>query len=114
MYIPNIAGTIRTSQVLDRETANYYWLTVYAQDHAPVPRYARLEVFIKVIDVNDNRPQFLAPVYYMTVPENSPEGIVVGKVTAKDGDNPEEKLTYSMVNMDDRKNFTVDPVTGKL
>lgn len=53
--------------MLDRETASYYWLTVVAQDRALVPQFARLEVMVDVLDVNDNIPQSTEPAYYASV-----------------------------------------------
>ncbi|XP_069130300.1 protocadherin Fat 1-like isoform X3 [Argopecten irradians] len=106
-------GTIRTSQILDRETAPHYWLTVYAQEHAPVPQHARLEVFIKVIEVNDNNPQFLLPINYMAIMENSPGGLVVGNVSAYDKDNnPTERLTYSITKGNTGQYFSINVTTG--
>ncbi|XP_033742919.1 LOW QUALITY PROTEIN: protocadherin Fat 1-like [Pecten maximus] len=106
-------GTIRTSQILDRETASHYWLTVYAQEHAPVPQHARLEVFVKVIEVNDNSPQFLHPINYMAIIENSASGLVVGNITAHDKDNnPTERLTYSITKGNTGQYFSINITTG--
>ena len=108
------AGTICTSQVLDRETATHYWLTVYAQDHGLVPLHTRLEVFIEVKDVNDNIPMSYEPVYYTSVPENSNEvGRHVAHVQAFDLDqNPSQKLTYEISRYDPKGFFIIDSETG--
>lgn len=37
-------GQIKTNAVLDVESKQHYWLTVYAQDHGVVPMHSRLEV----------------------------------------------------------------------
>ncbi|KAK3099997.1 hypothetical protein FSP39_013258 [Pinctada imbricata] len=106
-------GTIRTSKVLDRETTDHYWLTVYATDRGIVPLHARLEVYIKVIDVNDNVPQFYKPVYYMEVEENSSPGRVVGQVQAYDkDDNPTQELSYSITDSDSTGGFAINSITG--
>lgn len=103
-----------TTQVLDRETASHYWLSVYAQDRGLVPKYARLDVYIKVIDVNDNIPQMTLPVYYMEVKENSKPEVVVGVVEATDkDDNPSEELTFSITKGNAQKHFKIDKYTGK-
>ena len=100
--------------MLDRETASHYWLTIYAQDHTPVPQHARLEVFVKVMDVNDNIPQFVQPVYYMEVLENSKPGVVVGQVAAYDEDkNPTQRLEYSITSGDTSGYFNIDRFTGR-
>lgn len=100
---------------MDRETTSHYWLTVYAQDRGLVPLHARLEVFINVIDVNDNVPQMQHPVYYMEITENSDEGTVVGQVTATDKDeNPSQSLTYKITKprSSQRQFFQINPQTG--
>ena len=56
-----VAGTIRTRQVLDRETSPHHWLSVIAQDDGLVPFNTRLEVLVTVTDVNDNVPQVRGP-----------------------------------------------------
>ena len=71
------AGTIRTNAVLDRESKSYYWLTIMAADHGTVPRSSIAEVYVRVDDVNDNKPRTELPVYYPEVLENSEEGVPV-------------------------------------
>ena len=65
------AGTIRTNAVLDRESKPFYWLTIMAADHGTVPRSSIAEVYVRVDDVNDNKPRTELPVYYPEVLENS-------------------------------------------
>jgi len=48
-------GMIHVKEALDRETQQFYWLTVYAADSAPVPRSSFVDVLIEIDDVNDNR-----------------------------------------------------------
>ena len=71
------AGTIRTNAVLDRESKPFYWLTIMAADHGTVPRSSIAEVYVRVDDVNDNKPHTELPVYYPEVLENSEEGVPV-------------------------------------
>lgn len=40
----SVTGTIKTSAVLDVETKDHFWLTVFAQDHGVVPLYSSVEV----------------------------------------------------------------------
>jgi protocadherin Fat 1/2/3 len=108
-------GTICTSQVLDRETATHYWLTVYAQDHGLVPLHTRHEVYIEVKDTNDHIPMTFDPVYYGTVPENVNEkGLFVTQVQAYDLDkNLNQTLTYEITRYDPLNFFKIDKYTGK-
>lgn len=110
----SISGTISTSQVLDRETATHYWLTVYAQDHGLVPLSTRLEVYIEVKDTNDHIPITYQPVYYGTVSENVNTGTVT-QVQAFDLDlNLNQSLQYTITRYNQDNFFKINPVTGKL
>ncbi|GFN75006.1 protocadherin fat 1-like [Plakobranchus ocellatus] len=114
--LSKIACTIRTSQVLDRETKAFYWLTVIAQDRALVPRFARLEVLITVDDVNDNIPQSLEPAYYASVPENL-GGIIqrIVQIQASDGDyDGSQQLAYSITGGNSGQFFAIDEVTANI
>ncbi|KAH3830964.1 hypothetical protein DPMN_104222 [Dreissena polymorpha] len=113
-YIVSSVGTICTSQVLDRETATHYWLTVYAQDHGLVPLHSRLEVYIEVTDVNDHIPLTFEPVYYGTVVENANNGFVT-QIQAFDLDrNLNQSLKYTITRFDPLEFFQIDPETGML
>ena len=107
-------GTIRTNQVLDRETSSHYWLTIFAQDRSLAPQFARQEVLIEVLDINDNVPLSKEPCYHATVPENSRRGIPVVKIQATDGDkNPEQRLRFEITGGNPQHFFKIDPVHGK-
>ncbi|XP_065345647.1 fat-like cadherin-related tumor suppressor homolog isoform X4 [Cloeon dipterum] len=79
-------GNISTLAVLDRESKKSYWLTVFAQDHGVVPLHSRIEVYVEVLNVNDNTPLTLQPVYYPSIAENSPAGQEVLTLEARDDD----------------------------
>ena len=76
----SLPGVIRVATQLDRETEASYWLTVYAQDHGTVPMSSSVEVYISVVDVNDNPPETDQPVYYVDVPENSAANRIVKRI----------------------------------
>ncbi|XP_061184166.1 protocadherin Fat 1-like isoform X2 [Saccostrea echinata] len=106
-------GIIRTSRVLDCESASYYWLTIYATDRGLVPLHTRHEVYIKVTDVNDNIPQMQQPIYFMNVTENTREGTVVGQVQGYDNDvTSRQDLSYSIAETDPSSYFRINRVTG--
>ena len=52
------SGIIKTNIVLDREIRDYYELTVTATDEGAPPLTGYTKVIIKIIDINDNQPQF--------------------------------------------------------
>lgn len=97
-------GSLTVSGNLDRETRDTYNFCVIATDNGQPSMTARVDVEISVLDVNDNAPKFyayseiglidgktvedgsLVPIYYASVPEDSPIGSVVTKVYANDTD----------------------------
>ncbi|KAL5013005.1 hypothetical protein ScPMuIL_011556 [Solemya velum] len=109
-------GTLFSSQVFDRETASHYWLTVYCQDQGVVPLYSHVEVYIEIMDENDNVPMTLEPIYYVSVPEEDDGGgQFVVQVEAEDLDqNPAQRLTFELTGGDPQNFFTINPNTGKV
>jgi protocadherin-16/23 len=60
------SGIIKTNIVLDREIRDLYELTVTATDEGSPPLTGYTKVIIKIIDINDNQPQFppLQPIVF--------------------------------------------------
>ena len=109
-----ISGIVRTNAVLDRETTSRYWLTIYARDKGTVPRSSYVEVYVEVQDVNDNTPQTQDPVYYPSVPENSPEGTSVVKLVATDMDSSSNnQVRYAISSGNPQGFFAIDASTGE-
>ncbi|KAG7464992.1 hypothetical protein MATL_G00171450 [Megalops atlanticus] len=107
-------GVIRTADTLDRETVSHYWLTVYATDLGTVPLVSWTEVFIEVMDINDNPPELSKPIYFGSVLENSPRDKFVLKVEATDVDlTSEGKLTFQILDTQ-RTYFAINSKTGAI
>ncbi|XP_053564600.1 protocadherin Fat 3 isoform X2 [Bombina bombina] len=106
-------GVISTADVLDKETTDSYWLTVYATDRGVVPLFCTIEVYIEVEDVNDNAPLTSEPIYYPTVMENSPKDVAVLQIQATDPDsNSNDKLTYKITSGNPQNFFAINSKTG--
>ncbi|XP_026152475.1 protocadherin Fat 3a isoform X3 [Mastacembelus armatus] len=109
-------GVIYTTDMLDRETKDSYWLTVYASDHGVVPQFATIEVFVQVEDVNDNAPLTSEPLYRPSVPENSPRDVSVIQIQAQDPDaTPSvavDRLSYRIISGNPQNFFTINTRTG--
>ncbi|NXD29684.1 CAD19 protein, partial [Spelaeornis formosus] len=108
-------GKIYVTQKLDREKKSSYTLRAEAINRSTkLPVEPESEFIIKVRDINDNEPQFLDGPYVATVPEMSPEGTSVTRVTATDADDPSygnsARLLYSLVQ--GQPYFSVEPKTG--
>ncbi|XP_026048442.1 protocadherin Fat 3a isoform X5 [Astatotilapia calliptera] len=109
-------GVIYTTDMLDRESKDSYWLTVYATDHGVVPQFTSIDVFIQVEDVNDNAPLTSEPLYRTSVPENSPRDVSVIQIEAQDPDatlsTTAERLNYRIISGNPQNFFTVNTRTG--
>ncbi|KAA0725587.1 Protocadherin-15 Precursor [Triplophysa tibetana] len=106
-------GSVFTAVPLDREERDHYDLLVEARDGAKDPRRAALTLSITVLDVDDNSPVFSQPVYHVTLPENSPAGLIILTVSAVDRDL-DANVTYRIRSVDARQMFALSPLTGEL
>ncbi|MEJ1269947.1 cadherin 19 type 2 [Cricetulus griseus] len=108
-------GDIFAIKKLDREEKSLYFLRAQVIDvttgKAVEPES---EFVIRVLDINDNEPKFLDEPYEATIPEMSPEGTFVIKVTANDADDPATGYhTRILYNLEQgQPYFSVEPTTG--
>ncbi|XP_071780759.2 protocadherin Fat 3 [Centroberyx gerrardi] len=107
-------GVIYTAGILDCETKDSYWLTVYATDRGVTPLSASIEVFIQVEDVNDNAPLTSDPIYHPVVMENSPKDVSVIHIQAQDPDltATPSRLSYRITAGNPQNFFSINPKTG--
>ncbi|XP_053279440.1 protocadherin Fat 3a [Pleuronectes platessa] len=109
-------GMIYTTDVLDRETKDSYWLTVYASDHGVIPQFTTIEVFVQVEDINDNAPLTSEPLYRRSVPENSPRDVSVIQIQAQDPDTTPpaavDRLNYRIISGNPQNFFIINGRTG--
>ncbi|GCC38813.1 hypothetical protein chiPu_0022971, partial [Chiloscyllium punctatum] len=80
-----------------------------------------IDIVINVIDMNDNRPEFLHQVWNGSVPEGSKPGTFVMAVTAVDADDPNSangilryKILSQMPNSPSPNMFTINNQTGDI
>ncbi|NXK30658.1 CAD19 protein, partial [Piprites chloris] len=82
-------GTIITTKPLDREMASWHNITVTATETRNPEKISEANVYIQVLDVNDNAPEF--PKYYETfVCENAVSGQLIKTISAVDQDDSAE------------------------
>ena len=82
-----LTGLLTVAKALDRETKEFYDLTVKAVDSDPVlPLASYAMVRVRVLDVNDVQPQFTSGLYKFKAREDLPVGTVIGSVEAFDPD----------------------------
>ncbi|XP_066519509.1 cadherin-20-like [Hoplias malabaricus] len=110
-------GDIHAIQRLDREVKAQYILRAQArQRETGRPLEPESEFIVKIQDINDNEPKFLDGPYRATIPEMSPVGASVIRVTAVDADDPSygnsARVVYSI--LEGQPYFSVDPKTGEV
>ncbi|XP_054424278.1 protocadherin beta-15-like [Pteronotus mesoamericanus] len=102
---------------LDREVQAELRLTLTALDGGSPPRSGTAQVHILVLDVNDNAPEFAQRLYQVQVPENSPVGSLVIKVSARDldtGTNGEISYSLSYSSQEISTTFEVNSLSGEV
>uniref|UniRef100_A0A8C7KNX3 Cadherin 10 n=1 Tax=Oncorhynchus kisutch TaxID=8019 RepID=A0A8C7KNX3_ONCKI len=104
--IDSVNGTITTLKGLDREMSKWHNISVVATEISNPRQTTRVPVFIKVLDVNDNAPEFA--MYYETfVCENVQSGQLIQTISAVDTDEPlvGHKFVFSISSSN--PNFTI-------
>ena len=109
------SGEISLVSKLDRETTDYYNLTVRVTDGGSPARSDTAVVKINVTDVNDNPPIFNSSQGDVSVLENSEAGKVLYTVAATDADiGVNAELRYKILEGNEANKFKLDPDSGVL
>ncbi|XP_053381635.1 protocadherin Fat 4-like [Mercenaria mercenaria] len=112
--IDQVTGVLTKIGPLDRETTSPVTLHITATDNGVPPLSSSTEVFVTVLDVNDNAPQLFNFKDEISIPENLSINALVLQVTAIDTDiGPNAHVTYQIEDEDDGK-FKIDPITGRI
>uniref|UniRef100_UPI0030F76948 protocadherin beta-15 precursor n=1 Tax=Pan troglodytes TaxID=9598 RepID=UPI0030F76948 len=102
---------------LDREKQAELRLTLTAVDGGSPPRSGTVQILILVLDANDNAPEFAQALYEVQVPENSPVGSLVVKVSARDLDTGTNgEISYSLYYSSEEINkpFELSSLSGEI
>uniref|UniRef100_A0A0A1WPP1 Fat-like cadherin-related tumor suppressor homolog n=1 Tax=Zeugodacus cucurbitae TaxID=28588 RepID=A0A0A1WPP1_ZEUCU len=112
-YIGKDNGHILLSKSLDRETQSSYNLTVTVTDGTHI---VNTNLYIHVVDINDNRPQFTQDIYYVNISENIEEEAIIMQLHATDKDE-DNKIFYTLHAAQDPTSlslFRVDSISGNV
>uniref|UniRef100_A0A087YRL7 Protocadherin gamma-C3 n=1 Tax=Poecilia formosa TaxID=48698 RepID=A0A087YRL7_POEFO len=103
---------------LDREQQSAHQMVLTAVDGGAPERSGTAQIYITVLDANDNAPVFDQSFYRVRLAENAPKGTVVIKLNASDQDEgPNADIAYSFSGhapLKVRQLFSVDPRTGEI
>nr|XP_022918571.1 protocadherin-like wing polarity protein stan isoform X2 [Onthophagus taurus] len=114
------SGVITTRTLLDRETTEVYTLIVEATDQA-TPATARRSssstVVIKILDDNDNYPQFSERGYTVNVKEDVSwnKNPIVAQIKATDADQGNNAaIRFAIIGGNTQSQFSIDSSTGEV
>ena len=79
-------GMLYVISSLDREQRSEFMLQVSASDNGVPSLASNTTVSIEITDANDSPPQFVSPIVFASILENSPEGYFVVLLIASDAD----------------------------
>uniref|UniRef100_A0A3B3CPW6 Si:ch211-186j3.6 n=1 Tax=Oryzias melastigma TaxID=30732 RepID=A0A3B3CPW6_ORYME len=104
-------GTIFPAGPLDFERPNHlYEFVVMAVDKGEVPRTGTTTVRIRMVNVNDEAPEFSQQIYRTFVSEDAGPNTLVATVLAKDPDG--DGITYKIASGNEEGNFVIDTQKG--
>ncbi|XP_039549970.1 protocadherin-23 [Pimephales promelas] len=107
--IDQYSGVITTTKSLDYEDQGVYTLRVEASDTV---HQTEAELFIHVLDVNDNPPVFSQESYQVLLPERTSADTYVLSVSATDKDSGQNgRISYRLLSNPVR-GFYIDPDNG--
>lgn len=95
LHLDRESGEIVVANRIDREVHEWLNVSVRAVDNGVPSRSSMVDVFVQVLDENDNNPMFLGDLQNVTVREGAKVGEPIATITAKDIDAGEfGKITY--------------------
>ncbi|CAB1416049.1 unnamed protein product [Pleuronectes platessa] len=106
-----VGSSILHIQAIDTDSADNARLEYRARDYGMPPLSATASVTITVMDVNDNRPEFVQKEYYSRLNEDAVVGTSVGTVTAVDRD-VNSAVTYQITGGNTRNRFAISTAGG--
>ncbi|KAJ1522204.1 hypothetical protein ONE63_002512 [Megalurothrips usitatus] len=108
-------GEMVVANRIDFEQHNWLNFTVKATDSGVPSRASHVEVFIQILDENDNNPYFIGDITNITVREDAPIGTEIATIQAKDADSGDYgKVTFLLDRISSLGKFQIDPDTGVL
>lgn len=113
--IDPISGIVSLTRPLDREEQAYYNLTLYAHDQGTPKMTSRAYLIVRLLDVNDNPPEFERSIYTHMVREDAQVGVNIMGVYATSRDaGINAEITYSINSGNEQGKFRIDSKTGTL
>ena len=110
-YINSLSGEIATNHFFDREEKATEEFHVVATDVGGL--HSSAAVAVTILDINDNEPYFPITFYTISVYENTPVGIPIQYITARDNDVGDNgKIVYQLHSCTPCNTFEINNETG--
>ncbi|XP_037830702.1 protocadherin Fat 1a isoform X5 [Kryptolebias marmoratus] len=104
-------GWLLVYSPLDRETTDHYTLNITVYDLGIPQKSSSRLLDVKILDANDNSPQFLQDFYSVEISENTPVGTEIIQVDSTDKDRGDNGIVaYSILGGTDH--FAINETTG--
>ncbi|XP_054269612.1 cadherin-23-like [Macrosteles quadrilineatus] len=115
VHLDQQTGEIVVANRIDHEQTPWLNMSVRATDSGIPPRSSYVDVFVQVIDENDNNPYFIGNISNITLREDTPIGAEVTVIEAHDADSGDYgKITYLLDRISSLGKFQINPETGVL
>lgn len=115
MHLDPQTGEIVVASKIDHEQHQWLNFSVRATDSGIPARSSLVDVYITVLDENDNNPYFVGGSKNYTISENAAPGTRVATLQAGDADSGDfGKITFLMDRISSQGKFTIDADTGVL
>ncbi|KAG8566943.1 hypothetical protein GDO81_013432 [Engystomops pustulosus] len=117
-HINEDTGTIYVHQKVDYETTPLFQWKFNAINKTSMTVGTRLGIHLKILDINDNAPEFTSKTYYVSVNESATQGYTIHTLLAYDKDEentPNSIVSYYLISQtpaDPNVEFTVDKKKG--
>ncbi|XP_018058154.1 PREDICTED: protocadherin-like wing polarity protein stan [Atta colombica] len=112
------SGVVTTRTPLDREQTEIYTVVLSVTDQATSPstrRSSNATLVVRVLDDNDNYPQFTERTYSATVPEDLDytTNPVIARIRAMDADaGANAAVRYAIIGGNTQNTFSIDSMNG--
>lgn len=115
VHLDAVSGEILVQEKIDHEVFEFLNFTVRARDSGFPQRSSLADVYIQVLDENDNQPYFITDFQNLSIYENQPIGTQIAVIEADDADSGDYgKVTFLIDRLSSHGKFAIDPDTGVL
>ena len=110
-------GIVTTVTKLDREIRDTYQFEINACKYSPLTGqkyFDNASIYVRILDVNDERPRFEQSVYTVELDEDNPQGVFLMSVHANDSDQGLNSLLSYTIISGNESVFSVNSSSGEI